>query len=40
MARNVYYSDKFEALKNLSHKQFSIEVYYFMDGSVSYFEEF
>ena len=34
MARNVYYPDDFETHKNLSHKQFPIEMYYFMDGAV------
>ena len=34
MARNVYYPYDFEAYKNLSHKQFTISVYYFMDGAV------
>ena len=34
MARNVYYPYDFEAHKNLSHKQFPIEVYYFMNGAL------
>ena len=34
MARNVYYPYDFEAHKNLSHKQFPISVYYFIDGAV------
>ena len=34
MARSVYYPDDFETHKNLSHKQFPILVYYFMDGAV------
>ena len=34
MSRNVYYPDDLEAHKNLSHKQFPIGVYYFMDGAV------
>ena len=37
MARNVYYPDDFEAHKNLSHKQFSLFVYYFMDVVVVYY---
>ena len=28
---NVYYPDDFEAHKNIFHKQFLIEVYFFMD---------
>ena len=34
MARNAYYPYDFEAHENLSHKQFSIWVYYFMDHAV------
>ena len=34
MARNVYYPYDFEAHRNLSHKQFQIKVYYFMDYAV------
>ena len=34
MARNLYYPCDFEAHKNLSHKQFSPKVYYFMDYAV------
>ena len=33
-ARNVYYPYDFEAHKNLSHNQFPILVYYFMDYAV------
>ena len=32
----VYYPYDFEAHKNLSHKQFLIQVYYFMDYAVHY----
>ena len=39
MARNVYYPYDFEAHKNLSHKQFPISVYYFMDGAILDFEK-
>ena len=35
MARNVYYQYVFEGHENLSHKQFPIQVYYFMDHAVS-----
>ena len=31
---SVYYPYDFEAHKNLSHKQFLIQVYYFMDYAV------
>ena len=31
----VYYPYDFESHKNLSHKQFPISVYYFMDGAVT-----
>ena len=31
---HMYYSYDFEAHKNLSHKQFLIQVYYFMDYAV------
>ena len=34
MIRNVYDPYDFEAHKNLSHKQFPISVYYFMNGAV------
>ena len=37
MARSVYYPCDFEAHKNLSHKQFPISVYYFMDGAVCWY---
>ena len=33
LARNMYYPDDFEAHKNLSHKQFTISVCYFIDGA-------
>ena len=32
---SVYYPYDFEAHKNLSHKQFLIQVYYFMDYAVN-----
>ena len=34
LARIVYYNHEFEAHKNLSHRQFQIKVYYFMDYTV------
>ena len=34
---SVYYPYEFEAHKNLSHKQFLIQVYYFMDYAVKCF---
>ena len=33
---NVYQNHEFEAHKNLSHKQFQVKVYYFMDYAVVY----
>ena len=36
---SVYYPYDFEAHKNLSHKQFLIQVYYFMDYAVAGFGE-
>ena len=40
MVRNVYYPDDFGAHKNLSYKQFSPEVHYFMDGAVHFYMNF